>query len=189
MAPAVSDFFRFLRALWPEWIVLLTGGTIFAALSIWGLVGKNAISKPLSWGVVAATFVMACFRAWRTADRARAERAERVFIDSPKAVVEALAKHTSVVAEHLSNDYVGQWIKVGPAEVHNVRRLGSGRIQVFLTSGEIEYSAFFSRRWKDRLMYLELHEVVSILGQIESISDNIITLANCEFQPVGAVTP
>jgi hypothetical protein len=70
-----------------------------------------------------------------------------------------------------------------------VRRLGSGRIQVFLTSGEIEYSAFFSRRWKDRLMYLELHEVVSIFGQIESISDNIITLANCEFQPVGAVTP
>ena len=60
--------------------------------------------------------------------------AERVFIDSPKAVVEALAKHTSVVAEHLSNDYVGQWIKVGPAEVHNVRRLGESAHPAWPTS-------------------------------------------------------
>ena len=60
---------------------------------------------------------------------------------------------------------------------------------VFLVSGKIYYEALFGQRWKDRLLFLGRHELVTIVGQLEWISGDTIRLENCELQPVKADMP
>jgi hypothetical protein len=60
----LRDFVSFLHALWNEWKVLLTGGSIIAALAIWGMLGKS-LPYHLGQLVIGLTLVIAAFFAWR----------------------------------------------------------------------------------------------------------------------------
>jgi len=60
----IRDFAFFLRALWREWRVLLTGGSIVAVLVLINLGGRS-IPRKVNWSIIGITFILAAFRAWR----------------------------------------------------------------------------------------------------------------------------
>lgn len=52
-------------ALWRQWKVFLTGGTIIALAALYALTTGRSIAQPWGWGIVVTTFFLASFAAWR----------------------------------------------------------------------------------------------------------------------------
>jgi hypothetical protein len=83
----MKDLTGFLKAVWAEWITLLTGGSIVAVLGLWERL-RSPIPPAAYWLVVLAFLVMASFRAWRQ-ERHRATSAEsRIFQGRPQVALE-----------------------------------------------------------------------------------------------------
>ena len=61
----LRDFLAFVAALWHEWAVLLTGGSIIALLSLWNFAGRKPVPQSANWLIVGITFILASFLAWR----------------------------------------------------------------------------------------------------------------------------
>ena len=69
------DLAGFIAALWREWKILLTGGTIMALVAIWALGTNRALPYNFGWLVLGLTFIAAAFMSWRRAHlQTRADR-------------------------------------------------------------------------------------------------------------------
>lgn len=61
----MNDVFEFARALWRQWKVLLTGGSLMAVVVIYSFASAQAVTRPWGAAILAATFMAASFGAWR----------------------------------------------------------------------------------------------------------------------------
>ena len=61
----LRDLADFVWALWREWKVLLTGGSLIALVTIWALATGVAVPYNLGWLIIALTFIGAAFMSWR----------------------------------------------------------------------------------------------------------------------------
>lgn len=55
----------YLLALWRQWKVLLTGGSIMAVVAIWALFTNRGLPYNLGWLILGLTFIAASFMSWR----------------------------------------------------------------------------------------------------------------------------
>jgi len=55
MPEPLRDLIRFALALWREWQVLLTGGSIVALLALWAFATGKTIPQNLAWLVIGLT--------------------------------------------------------------------------------------------------------------------------------------
>lgn len=59
------DFENFVRSLWNEWKVLLTGGTLIAGIFIWSALVPRPLPRQTNWVILGFTLILASFFAWR----------------------------------------------------------------------------------------------------------------------------
>jgi hypothetical protein len=105
----LRDLFSFLRALWTEWKVLLTGGTIIAALAIFTAVSTKPIPLATNWLILGLTFICASFLAWRKAWISSGS--DLVDID-PEWLSDQFSNRTRIQANVLIKPYLGKRIRV-----------------------------------------------------------------------------
>ncbi|HYN82934.1 MAG TPA: hypothetical protein VES88_15725 [Gemmatimonadaceae bacterium] len=72
----MRDLGQFLRALWGQWKVLLTGGGLMAIVAIFAFATGKEIPRPWGWLTLGFTFVAASFTAWRK------ERSEKTALET-----------------------------------------------------------------------------------------------------------
>jgi hypothetical protein len=105
----LRDFFAFLRAFWDEWKVLLTGGTIIAALALWTFGTGKAIPRAIDWLILGLTLMLAAFFSWRKQWVA----GKRGFIDiSPAELAKLCRDRTTFQAAAVIEPYIGKSIRV-----------------------------------------------------------------------------
>ena len=56
---------EYLKALWRQWKVFLTGGSLIAVAVIYSFATAHAVNKPWGLGLLVATFILASFGAWK----------------------------------------------------------------------------------------------------------------------------
>ena len=105
----LRDFWFFVRALWREWRVLLTGGTIIAVITLWTLVGKKPPSQNVDWLIVGFTLILAAFLSWRS----EWIKAGQWFIElDPYAIARTCSGLTELQTKERLRHYVGKRMKV-----------------------------------------------------------------------------
>jgi hypothetical protein len=70
----------YVKTLWHQWKVFLTGGSLMAATVIYSFATAQAVSRPWGWGLIAGTFVLASYGAWKQ----EYERSRSAEADSPR---------------------------------------------------------------------------------------------------------
>lgn len=147
----IKDACLYLLALWEQWIIALTGGLIIGGLTLW----DRAVGKPLSpetnWLIVAATFIVASFMAWRKEMQAKgaaileAQTAKNLS-DDRTSKDEKLRAISAIVAEldahrrkNPAPDIYG-WLK----EWHRIR--GSGREKASAVCGSHKADLIFAHQ-------------------------------------------
>jgi hypothetical protein len=103
------DFLDFLLALWAEWRVLLTGGTIFAAVSVWSLATSKPLPPQIDWLVLEITLILASFLAWRKEWIASNGHALSV---EPKRLLELRSQGSQLQSDALLAPYMGKRITI-----------------------------------------------------------------------------
>jgi hypothetical protein len=194
----IRDFAAFLSALWHEWKILLTGGSIVAVLALLSFGGVKSIPQYVNWLIIGVTFVMAVFHAWRNerTNVARTKRdvstevpvpasaPERIVIDvTPEYLMGFYKEHTDVQAAKLAESYIGKWIKQS-GKVANVASSESMRTwEVYFADSRAEYivSLAFDQTWADRVSVLKRGEQISVLGQIGRFDGSHLHLVHCEL--------
>src|SRR2546423_2884475 len=53
------------KALWHQWKVFLTGGSLMALTVIYSFATAQSVSRPWGWGLLAGTLLFASFGAWK----------------------------------------------------------------------------------------------------------------------------
>ena len=111
---------------------------------------------------------------------------ERVYIHrSPKAIVQASRRLTSIAIENFSKPYVGKWMTI-EGKVFNVSKLDETiSVSVF---EEIEnempagiFMRFAKRKWMPHLEMLEKGDTIKAQGVFLSVDRRSITLEDCEL--------
>jgi hypothetical protein len=79
----------FLRAVWSEWVALLTGGGIMAMLGLWERRSGNVpVPGQVYWAIVLLTLVLTLYRVWKS-EYLRAQGAERRIVsERPHVAIE-----------------------------------------------------------------------------------------------------
>ena len=117
----LRDFKSFLAALWREWKLLLTGGGVFAVLSILNLGGWKALPQSFNWLILGLTFILAAFFAWRS----EWIEAGRDFIMArPADLVSLFKSGTKVQGEMLVQPYIGKRLRAAGTVLDVDRRSG-----------------------------------------------------------------
>jgi uncharacterized membrane protein YfcA len=101
----LRDFLFFLRALWREWVVLLTGGSILAVAFLWGALSGRSLRPNAVVGIVAITFLLAAFLSWRS-QWVKAGQ-DIIHIDFPE-IDQIYAGRTSPQIRQLLRPYMGK---------------------------------------------------------------------------------
>jgi hypothetical protein len=171
----LADFFHFLEAIWSEWKLLLTGGTIIACFSLWTFATGHALSRYLSWSVLVFTLVLAAFFAWRKEWVA----GSRGFIDVTPAQLGVLSNNrTSVQADALISPYLGKSMKI-TAPLNDITTEGVLFTTVFLREPGFAsmFIVFRLPYWK-RKTFLTLSPGMrlTVAGRLRAVSTSTIWL-------------
>ena len=100
-------------------------------------------------------------------------------------------RNTSIVGDGLSERHKGHWKKV-QGKVWDVSEYSSSiSIFVELTDDEVSLHLNFEPKklWRDRLGPIAKNDIVTVNGQIDRITDQSVTLENCELLEVRAADP
>jgi hypothetical protein len=174
----LRDFTSFVAALWREWKVLLTGGSIVAVLSLWNLAGWKPLPHDVNWLVLGMTFILASFAAWR-----------REWIDSgkdfinvpPAELIKLFASGTSVLGRTLVKPYIGKRLRV-TGTVYNIENNGFFSPSfVFLSDPGVFVALWIPSRKMGPFMLLPRGTVISVAGRIQSVYSSGIRMWNCEL--------
>jgi hypothetical protein len=182
------DFSSFVAALWREWKVLLTGGSIVAILALLHFFGVKSlpqnVEQSVSWLIVGLTLILAAFFAWRR----QWIDADRNFLTLPLEELTRLTEDcTKVHANTLIRPYLGKKIRC-PATIDNVY---PDKHLAFVTMkhGALQITLRLPR-WKIRpFVPLPKGTIVTVVGRIYAISKDAITLTNCHIVPALPEVP
>jgi hypothetical protein len=170
------DFGNFLRAVWNEWKVLLTGGSLIALTAIVSTVRGKPMPATVNWLVLGVTLMVAAFFAWRR---------EWIFtgrglvnIDIAK-VTRLFRNNTKVHANLRVRQYMGK------------RAMLTGKmydISTYLTTLTVHLQAdnemihCYLWRWKAKLFTpIARGTLVTVNGRISDIGTMGVVLTDCEL--------
>jgi hypothetical protein len=172
----LRDFGYFLAALWREWKVFLTGGSIVAAYSFWNLAGWKPLPQNANWLILGATFILASFFAWR---REWIESGRDILVVRPTELVKLFASGTNVHGETLVKPYIGKRLRA-TGTVYDVQRNAVGVMSyVFLKSDEAMLALWVPRRAIGPFIPLPKGATITVVGRIHSVYDGGIRMTNC----------
>jgi hypothetical protein len=192
----IRDFAVFLRALWHEWKILLTGGSIVAFLALLNFGGAKSIPQYVNWVIIGVTFVMAAFHAWRN-ERTNVARSKRhvsteVPVPAPKRIVIDVAPeylmgfykdHTDVQADKLAENYIGKWLKLSGKVANVVSSSAITKTWHVILAYKAGYfmGVDFDNAWADQISVLKRGDEIRVLGQIEAFDGSRLHLVHCEL--------
>jgi hypothetical protein len=185
MQSVLQDFWSFAIALWREWKVLLTGGSIIAVLAIWGFAGGKTLPTNLGWLTLGVTFILASFLAWRKEYHQRRDAAtKRIFTDlRVDQLMSFLGGRTHIEANRLMAPYLEKWMRV-QCEVDDIR---SSFNEMEVHAHQLEPTRVFMLMifqkllWAERLSVMTRGSKIEVVGQIKYANEGAISLTNCEI--------
>jgi hypothetical protein len=191
----LRDFWSFITALWREWRLFLTGGSIVALYSLWNLAGWKPLPQSVNWLILGLTFVLAAFSAWR---REWMEAARDIITVRPSALVNLFDSGTEVLGETLVKPYIGKRLRA-TGEVSNVQR-GYGPLStsyVFLMSDGVMLALWIPSREFGKFVLLPKGATVTVVARIHSVYHGGIRMTNVAIvraedgstQPEGLQSP
>jgi hypothetical protein len=105
----LRDFLRFIEALWREWRVLLTGGSIFAGLALWTMATGKPVAQNVNWLILGLTLILASFFAWRKEWISGGSGFIEVDLYG---LVQVFSGRTKIQAGALVKPYIGKWVMI-----------------------------------------------------------------------------
>jgi len=175
----LRDFANFLRAVWDEWKVLLTGGTIIAILALWQMSGRS-VPRNTGWLVIGLTLIFASFLAWRK----EWIQNGRGFIEVYPETLARLVRGgmTDIYKDSLVKPYLHKWITV-------TGKLGNVAVSVFRLAvyirlecnDQVSVSTTIGRWRANPFMPLRAGTPITIVGRIDEIQPYSLSLTNAEF--------
>jgi hypothetical protein len=105
---------------------------------------------------------------------------------TPRELISVFKGRTTAQGEVLAKSYKGRWIRVrGPIHDVEIRYKGI-TVDLKLTSGAPGIVLNFDKKkWADSLSVLRQGDTISVLGQIEYVHRNHISLENCDLLEIG----
>lgn len=171
------DFFSFVIALWREWRVLLTGGSIFAALSALHLLGARPLPKKDDWLILGLTLFLAVFFAWR---RQWIEGNRNTVTLRPIELLELARDRTSVHARTLTRPYIGRRIVV-TGTISNVR---AGLMRIAALDCDKANVFLLLPFWAtSRFSPLPIGTSITVAARIQQIEAYNLCLWDCDIVP------
>lgn len=172
----LRDFGYFIAALWREWKVLLTGGSIFATYSLWNLAGWKPLPQNINWLILGATLILASFFSWR---REWIEANRDILAVRPAELVKLFASGTNVHGDTLVEPYIGKRLRA-TGTVYNVQRNPIGYMSyVFLQAEGAMLALWIPRRALGPFIPLPKGTIVTVVGRIHSVFEGGIRMTNC----------
>jgi hypothetical protein len=181
----LRDFARFLFAVWNEWKVLLTGGTLIALLFIVGALRNKPMPPNVNWLVLGLTLVAAAFLAWR---REWIENGKGFVDITPEQLTNLVDSVTRIAAQSSLKPYRNKWIKV-TGRIQEVSHLIFPYMFVRLLRGErpgIGVNLNLPRWRAKSFIPLPRGTTVTVVGRIAEVGSYEIRLTNAELISVGA---
>jgi hypothetical protein len=176
---APREFFAFIRALWEEWEVLLTGGTFGALLVLYGSVSGKAVAHHVGWVFLFATFLWSVFLSWRKQWR----EAEKNFVALGVAqLMELREGKTSPLANTILRPYIGKRIRVtgklsDVSDRFFLTRLIHLRSEGILLAAQVPF-------WSaSKFLPIPKGTVISLTGTISEIGTLAIQLVDVDLVP------
>jgi hypothetical protein len=171
----LRDFVCFLRAIWSEWKVLLTGGTIFAALTVFSLSTGRTLPRMVNWLTLVVTLILAAFFAWRKEWVAGNSGLLDV---TPDELVERFENRTTTQVKAMLTPYIGKRIKIR-GTLSNVR---AGVLFTLVSLNDFNEVRIYARipPWKSKVFgMLTRGTVLTMAGRISDIESSQIELVAC----------
>lgn len=157
---------------WIPLVAALTGG--LAAMLILWLIEQRKPEKPQGPNKTAGA---------SEPDELKVE--ERIFTQrTPDELVASIRGLTEVAAGHVSERYLGQWLKV-EGYVKDVYMLSSNKvIVVYISDAEPGvFLHFDAKRWEKHVAALDVEDKISAIGKIQTIGrQGIVALEQCEIE-------
>jgi hypothetical protein len=178
----LRDFWLFIVALWGEWKVFLTGGSIIAASSLWNLVGWKPLSQKVDWLILGLTFIAACFSAWR---KERVEPKVDFITVRPAELVRLSNTGTRVHANTLVGPYIGKRLKVTGA-IDDVEREPGPQSFVYLKADGVLLLLKIASRALEPFIPLPKGTTVTVEARIHSVRGNVVVLTECTMVPTDS---
>jgi hypothetical protein len=177
----LGDFARFLAALWREWKVLLTGGSLIAILALWSMGTGKSIQQSVNWLVIGTTLLLAGFFAWRREWIQNGRGLVNVTVDELMATFEG---RTSVQATTLVRPYVGKHIRVS-GTLKQVSKLRFGSHFVYLDLGQHHVTIKMLGQAGRHCALLSKGTKVTVIGRIKEVSVLSVYLSARDIVSIG----
>ncbi|MGA2711665.1 MAG: hypothetical protein ABSG41_01050 [Bryobacteraceae bacterium] len=181
------------------------GGSIFAAIAIWGFITSRSVPTNIAYLALAVTFVWAGFRAWTKeahesarlrlalsslpSTQSEPERRGLIFVnENPSFLTKFFDGHTSIQAKALLQPYLNKWMRIPNVTVFDISETGmfNPRPRV---SGKSDDGTFvfmnFEEPWHEQILILRAGSVIEIIGQIELVDQGMISFGKCEILSAG----
>jgi hypothetical protein len=173
----IRDFLSFVLALWREWKVLLTGGTVFAVLTVLHLVGVKPLSKKDDRIILGLTLFLAAFSAWRR----QWIRGDRDTVDlRPMELLKLARDRTAVHARTFTRPYIGRRIVV-TGTIKNVRGGPMGLVTLDCDDATVFLHVPF---WAtSQFTPLPIGASITVTARIEHIDSYYLWLRDCTVIP------
>jgi hypothetical protein len=191
----LRDFVLFLYALWDEWKVLLTGGSIFALVAAWSLTTSRPIPSAVNWLILGLTLILAAFLAWRK----EWIHSGSGFVDvDPARLYNLLRTGSDLHVKAVLSPYIGKRIRVtgrlNNISESNVELAVQDRTSKYQT--EIRVVLWEAIRWKRLVrlfVSLPLGTMITVTGRITAVLIvSGVWLSSCELvnvEPPPSIKP
>jgi hypothetical protein len=175
----IMEFSAFIKSLWEEWKILLTGGTPSAGLVFWGYASGRPLLHIIGWVFLAITFLLSVFFSLRKQWR----EAEKNFIDlSPSELVKLREGKSSPHAKTLMKPFIGKRIKVS-GKFKDIEDLFYGVKLVHLDVADLRISARVWLLAGNKFVPIPPGEMITLIGTINSVESSSIFLTSIELIP------
>jgi hypothetical protein len=183
----LRDFVSFLRALWHEWKLLLTGGSVVAIIALVNLFSGKSVPQSINWLATGLTFMLEAFFSWR-----------REWINGGSGFVEIDFKSLPQIFEG----------RTKPQAKALIRHLLGGRIKVTGVLEEIQEAAgspvfpsTLQLRFERTVIVVDVYPwnrsftganvlsrgtVLTVSGRIRELTPSVVFLSSCELIAVTA---
>lgn len=173
----LRELFIFASAIWAEWTVLLTGGSIAAIVWITNLSGHR-IPLYVNWLVFGVTFGLSSFFAWRKQWVAAGSGETSITLVK---LLELREGKTTPRAKLALKPHIGKRITISGSltDISTVVPLVASLI--FLSSDGVSVGAYISYWKAQSLAVLPKESVVTLSGRISRVNGVSVVLNSCEI--------
>ena len=181
----MRDFVAFLLALWKEWKVLLTGGSLIAIREIATQVFHKPVPPSITWLIFSLTLIIAAFLSWQKqwlqVKRDHEGHFEEIDL---KELCQTIVGRTEVQANVFVRPYLGKRVRI-TGVLSDVRESGDRSLISLLVGDSWDrihvIATGVSRSQVTSFIPLPAGTHVTIGGTISSVSASSVRIENCEL--------